>query len=493
MTSESDPLDGGPGDLGNPAANPYASPTATSSDAGKISTHHPIAFWFFFWGEFAERCSFYGMKVILPQYLTKVMLLSDTLSTSIQSWFKTGCYILPLVGGFLADRYFGKYWTIVGFAIPYVLGHFVLGIPNMWAVGIALCLLAGGSGVIKPNISTLMGQTYDRQRPGQEPLRSAAFMWFYVAINIGAFLSTIIVPWLRDRNEPFGLQQAYAIAFQFPAWVMVASLIVFALGKPFYTLEPIERRESTPEERKEQRAALKRLFPIFFLIVFFWIVYEPNDSLWIYFVRDYINRNLFGMDKPIEPDKFQWINPLLVLLLVPCFNWCFKRLDPHARVITPTRRILAGFILAAASAAVMSAVGFQAHATEDANGFLHVADADKLSCAWYFTAYSLLTMGEILLFGTALELAYAEAPKRMKSFVTACFLFTSAAANMINSGLCQLYGGSLEDAPDKRGPMSPGAFFAMTALIGLAATIAFVFVGRRFDRQKRIVEAEGVN
>ncbi|HEX4073395.1 MAG TPA: hypothetical protein VHX68_19595, partial [Planctomycetaceae bacterium] len=145
---------------------------AASAAPGTVSTRHPLGFWFFFWGEFAERCSFYGMKTILPVYLTGVLLFADTRGGAIMNWFKMGCYLLPLLGGYLADRFFWKYWTIVGFSIPYVLGHFILGIPNEWALVIALMLLAGGSGVIKPNISTLMGLTYDQKRPGQEQLRA---------------------------------------------------------------------------------------------------------------------------------------------------------------------------------------------------------------------------------------------------------------------------------------------------------------------------------
>src|SRR5436305_15230845 len=153
------------------------------ADAGKKlalmePTGHPPAIWFFFWGEFAERSSYYGMRAILFLYMTQALLrpdgshLADTDAGPIYSGFKMACYFLPLLGGYIADRWLGRYWTIVGFSVPYVLGHFILGIPSPVALFIALALLAGGSGVIKPNISTLMGHTYDRKRPGQEALRS---------------------------------------------------------------------------------------------------------------------------------------------------------------------------------------------------------------------------------------------------------------------------------------------------------------------------------
>src|SRR3954462_3451228 len=188
------------------------SPPMTNS----VSNRHPIALWFIFWGEFAERASYYGMRAILPLYLVEVLHFSEQDGASAYSAFKMAVYFLPLVGGFLSDRYIGKYWGIVGFSVPYVMGHFILGIEHVPAMIIALTLLAIGSGVTKPNISALLGQTYDQQRPGQERLLSSAFRWFYFSINIGAFLSQATLPTLRDH---FG----YAVAFQFPAWLMMAA------------------------------------------------------------------------------------------------------------------------------------------------------------------------------------------------------------------------------------------------------------------------------
>src|SRR5205814_5053844 len=133
------------------------------------------------------------------------------------------------------DHFFGEYWRIVGFSIPYVVGQFIVGIDNKYVVFGALALLAMGSGVIKPNISTLMGMTYDQQRPGQEKLRSNAFSWFYLAINIGAFLSQLGVPWLRTHYS-------YQIAFMFPAGLMAVALAVFGLGKRYYAMEVIDRK-----------------------------------------------------------------------------------------------------------------------------------------------------------------------------------------------------------------------------------------------------------
>src|SRR4051812_21406528 len=95
-----------------------------------VSQRHPAALWFFFWGEFAERSSYYGMRAILFLYLTQALRLSDADANRDYSAFKMACYFLPLLGGIIADRWLGRYWTIVGFSVPYVLGHFILGIEN---------------------------------------------------------------------------------------------------------------------------------------------------------------------------------------------------------------------------------------------------------------------------------------------------------------------------------------------------------------------------
>jgi POT family proton-dependent oligopeptide transporter len=448
-----------------------ATPLVPGGEVGTpVPTSHPPAMYFFFWGEFAERASYYGMRAILPLYLTSALGFSAISGGRIYFCFKMACYILPLLGGYLADRFFGRYWTIVGFSVPYVLGHFILGYPNPVAMFIALALLAGGSGVIKPNISTLMGQTYDAKRPGQESLRSAAFMWFYLSINVGAFLSQISMPEIRDRWD-------YATAFQFPAWIMVASLAFFAAGKPFYAPDPHDHHELTPEERAERWRTLWRLLGVFGVIVLFWVPYELNDSFWVFFARDYINLNVPWSDKPVPPDKIQSLNPLFVVILVPLFSWLFKRIDPQLRIFHPTRKILIGFALTTVAAGLISAAGFLAVPGGDTDSI------QKVSILWIVFGYIVMTAGEVLLYGTGLELAYAAAPKSMKGFVTACFLVTIMVGDLIDGFvLGQLYGGSLTDPVEARGPLLPGPFFGMAALIALAGTIAFIFVGRRFDR-----------
>jgi POT family proton-dependent oligopeptide transporter len=497
---------------------------ADSAPAAAVPTSHPIGFWFFFWGEFAERASFYGMRTILALYLTSVLGFAATAAGPIQYRFKAAVYFLPLLGGFIADRFFGKYWTIVGFSIPYVAGHFILGIPHPIAVYIALALLAGGSGVIKPNISTLMGQTYDEQRPGQEKLLSSAFLWFYFSINVGSLISTFALPAIRDHYsgpipdkallqqayalayqfpalDPVKLvelvtrprlQHAYALAFQFPAWLMVGALIVFAAGKPFYAKEKRVRRTSTPEERAVRWKTLGKLAGIFALIIFFWVPYEHNDTIWVWFIRDYVNLphlphipalGLTNPEQRVAPDQVQSLNPLFVLIFAPFFVWFFRKVDPNDRIFTTTNRMLLGFGMGVLSALLMWAAAALAGGSPDAPQGLVVPEAQKISIFWPAAAYITLTLAEVLIYGTGLELSYTAAPQSMKGFITGCFLATIMIADLINDRMSQLYGGSLTDPLEHRGRLSPAWFFGVMALIAIAAMVGFYFVGRRLQRQ----------
>ncbi len=468
----------------------------------KVPDTHPPAIWFFFWGEFAERSSYYGMRAILFLYLTAALGMSDPDATRTYSVFKMACYFLPLLGGIIADQWLGRYWTIVGFSIPYVVGHFILGIPNEIALVIALALLAGGSGVIKPNISTLMGQTYDLKRPGKEQLRSAAFLWFYFAINIGALISQLAMPRLRTA---FG----YSVAFQFPAWLMVISLTVFALGKPFYAPEaignpwkrlvallqkfwraiinPVETFEWLVQSLRALGPTLGPLFAIFGLVILFWVGYEHNDTLWIAFARDYVELKIPFTDIAIEPDQLQFLNALFVIILVPTFNFVFAKIDPDVKIITPMRKVFVGFLLTAASIGIMSAAGYlaQGHTQIVFKSWWQPVEEStvKVSVLWPSAAYIVLTFGEVLLYGTMLELAYSAAPKNMKGMITACFLVTNTLGNFVNILWAPNYGGSLTGA--KSGSIPPGQFFAITALMVVAAAIAFLYVGRWFERSVR--------
>jgi POT family proton-dependent oligopeptide transporter len=418
------------------------------------NNRHPIGFWFIFWGEFAERASFYGMKGLLVLYMIDSLGYTDANSSTIASLFTAGCYVLPIVGGYIADRWLGKFKTIIYFAIPYIAGHLVLGTwENEIGLYIALALLAGGSGAIKPNISTLMGLMYERQ--GKSHLLSQAFSWFYMAINIGAASSMLTLPYIRDAY-------GYGTAFMAPTVLMVLSLAVFYFGKKHYPVEDakaIARVEKTPEQKAEVRATLVRLSGLFVLIVFFWSVFDQAYSTWTLFARDHLildNIPIFGS---VPADAVQGINPVLIVIMTPFFAWLWGKTDrSEQRSLSSPQKMLIGFVLVILSMATLSLAGF-------------IAGDGRVSLMWEFGAYILMTAAELCISVIGLQLAFEEAPNHMKSVITGVFLGTVFAGNILSGLFARMYT-----------QMSPGEYFAIMSGMIAVVTVAFYFVGRRFDR-----------
>ncbi len=564
-------------------------------------TGHPTGFWFFFWGEFAERCSYYGMRAILALYMTERLGVDKGDAGTFMSLFIAACYFFPLIGGWIADNFLGKYWTIVLFSVPYVAAQFFVGIENKYLVFGALVLLAMGSGVIKPNISTLMGLTYDQQRPGQDQLRTSAFSWFYMAINIGAFLSQVSMPFLRTNY-------GYQIAFLFPAGLMALALMIFAAGKRYYARESITRKvvgdpSTAPTEGRtvtglpvytkfvspEEKAAdtklklqtLGKIGALFLTVMFFWAIFDQSASTWIFFANTYMDCTLFGV--PTPPDAIQAFNPLFIVLLVPVSVALFK-----AYPVKATTKIAIGYVLTALSMVIMSLSGFMSGTAEkqlkvtfpegslvvpkgnvkldevksgevslgdlkiqatdwnfnkdnkklefanggiafaknlsikingghveavpkpedlSAGGVLEplmkygdelkdvkpesakvtieeidwVKPADRISVWWQVFAYLILTIAEILVSITGLELAFVAAPATMKSFVTACWLAVVFLANLlINAPITQLYP-----------MMPPGIYFAMLGGAMLAILAIYAPIASRFNRMMAEQKAAG--
>ncbi len=423
-----------------------------------VDNHHPKGFWFIFWGELAERASFYGMKTLLLLYMVQSLHFSDADSSTVVSLFTALCYILPIAGGFIADHYLGKFKTIIYFALPYILGHIILGtFNNQVGLYVALMLLAGGSGSIKPNISTLMGLMYEKE--GKTHLMSQAFSWFYMAINIGAFVTTFTLPFIRDRY-------GYGPAFMAPTILMVVSLGIFFYGKKYYPKEDVRKQQKvakTPEEKAEEKAALIRLSGLFLLIVFFWSIFDQSPTTLTLFARDYLilDLNVFGASWHIPPDAIQSLNPVLIVILTPLFAWIWSRTDKdETHKLSSPRKMLFGFFLVILCMALMSVAGY-------------IGVNSKVSIMWEVGAYILLTMAELCISVIGLQLAFEEAPDRMKSVITGIWLFTVFLGDMLVAWFARIYT-----------RMNPGSYFGIMTIMIIVVTILFYFIGKRFESKR---------
>lgn len=432
---------------------------------------HPKGFKFIFWGELAERASFYGMRTLLALYMITILGFREDNASFIMTWFIAACYIAPLFGGVIADRFLGRYKTILYFSGPYILGHIILGTwESPTALFTAMVLLAFGSGSIKPNTSTLMGAMYEEQK--KEALLTEAFSYFYAAINIGSAVSTLGLPWLRDHIAAAGvasgmshdaaLSRGYAVALMVPAALMALAFVFFAIGKKHYPVEQLKNLPpKTAEQKRNERATLGRIAGLFSLIVVFWLIYDQSASTWIYFAKSHMDLTLWGTTS-ISPDQVQGLNPVFIVMLTPVFNafWEAWKNRRGGVEVPDTRKMFIGFVILTVCMAMISAAAY-------------LANDGKVSVWWLNIATFIITMSELCISVVGLEFAFKVAAPGTKSFVTGCFLFTVFAGDFLGGIMDKLLWSKV----------SAGNFFAVQAVAALLTTVAFVSIARKFERE----------
>ena len=189
---------------------------------------HPKGLYMLFFAEMWERFSFYGMRALLIFYLTQHWLFSDSKSNLIYGAYLSLVYITPVLGGYLADRYLGQRKAVLFGAVLLTLGHFTMAFegtggqndPTINMFWGALALIIVGSGFLKANISVMVGQLY----PLKDVRRDGAYTIFYMGINVGAAIGTILAGYL-------GQTYGWAYGFGAAGIGMLLGLVVFVLGK----------------------------------------------------------------------------------------------------------------------------------------------------------------------------------------------------------------------------------------------------------------------
>jgi dipeptide/tripeptide permease len=289
-----------------------------------------------------------------------------------------------------------------------------------------------------------------------------------------------MIPWIRTTYE------SYWLAFLFPAVLMAFAFIAFAAGKPFYAKEVISRTVKSPEERALQWQVVGQIGGLFLLVMFFWAIFDQSASTWIYFAQTYMDCTVLGYH--IDPEQVQALNPILIVAFLPFSVLLWTYLDSKGMRVRATSKLMLGFFLTAACMGTMAVAGYSTGQAEKRDmvkdGKVVLDDAGqakqvdflpperKVSVIWQMAAYLLITLAEILISVTGLELAFVAAPKSMKSFVTALWLLTVGLANLLlNVPLSRIY-------PD----MHPGQYFAMLTAMLLVIAVIFHFVAKRFNR-----------
>ncbi|XP_073329372.1 solute carrier family 15 member 2 [Pagrus major] len=349
-------------------------------------TNYPLSICFIVVNEFCERFSYYGMKALLTLYFLTYLHWDKDLSTAVYHAFSSLCYFTPILGAIIADSWLGKYKTIIYLSIVYVIGHVVKSVGAIPTVGntdmhialsmVGLILIAFGTGGIKPCVAAFGGDQFDEEHTSE---RQKFFSIFYMSINAGSLLSTLITPILRSDVQCFG-GDCYALAFGVPAALMIVALVVFIAGSSLYKKGPpqgnillevcscigfairnrwLRARYDPPrkhwldwaEEKYSKRLIQEikmvlRVLVLYIPLPMFWALFDQQGSRWT--IQAARMNMAFGNAFSIKPDQMQMLNALLILVFVPIFDLIIYPLVGFCRInITPLRKMAAGMIFAA--------------------------------------------------------------------------------------------------------------------------------------------------
>jgi proton-dependent oligopeptide transporter, POT family len=441
----------------------------------------PKGVYYIIGNEAAERFSYYGMRTILVMFMTKYLLDSQSQPNYMseeeaKTWYHTfmsAVYFFPLFGALLSDIFLGKYKTIISLSIVYCLGHLSLAFmdiglmtqilePKMW-LALGLGLIAIGSGGIKPCVSAHVGDQFDQSK---KDLLDKVFGYFYFAINFGSFFSTLATPWLLKAYGP-------GIAFGIPGLLMFVATFVFYLGRKEFIAMPAAGWTNYKKELfgPEGLKSMLSLSVIYFFIAFFWALYEQTGSSWV-LQADKMNRfvNLGFVTFELDAAQIQAINPILVMLFIPLFTLIIYPLAEKYIKITALGKISLGFFVTALSFALVAI-------TES-----WIQAGQTPSMLWQFLAYVIITAAEVLIYMTALEFSYTQAPNSMKSIMMAFFLLSVSLGNLITAGV-----NSFIQRPDGTVLLQGASYYWFFTILISVAGFIFIFASK-FYKEKTYLQ-----
>uniref|UniRef100_A0A671MVG4 Solute carrier family 15 member 1-like n=1 Tax=Sinocyclocheilus anshuiensis TaxID=1608454 RepID=A0A671MVG4_9TELE len=358
---------------------------------------YPISIFFIVVNEFCERFSYYGMRAVLVLYFRYFLLWDDDLATSIYHAFVALCYLTPILGAIIADSWLGKFKTIIYLSIVYAIGQVTMAVSTIHDITdanrdgtpdnftfhtalsmLGLVLIALGTGGIKPCVAAFGGDQFQEHQSRQ---LNTFFSVFYLCINAGSLLSTLITPVLRAQECGIHTQQqCYPLAFGVPAALMVVSLVVFISGSGMYIKTDPEgnimwsvckcigfaiknrfRHRSSRYPKREHWmdwadekydklliAQIKMVLKVLFLYIplpMFWTLFDQKGSRWT--LQATTMTGDFGAFI-LQPDQMQTVNPILILTLVPIMDrLIFPLIQKCGLNFSPLKRMTVGMLFAA--------------------------------------------------------------------------------------------------------------------------------------------------
>jgi proton-dependent oligopeptide transporter, POT family len=375
---------------------------------------HPRGLSTLFFTEMWERFSYYGMRGFLILYMVKALGFTDQHAGAVYGNYVGSVWLAAIFGGIIADRWLGHYRSVLIGGAVIALGHFTLALHALPFFYMGLSLIVVGTGLLKPNVSTLVGSLYDQ---GDER-RDAGFSIFYMGINLGAFLGPIIAGKLAEGVD-------WHIGFACAGVGMTLGLVQYVLGRR--RLQPgIERLAARPRPMTNPTVSAdaftaddwKRIVAVFVFFAFaslFWGAYEQAGSTLNLFADRYVHLELLGVK--LYASWFVSIQAAFVILLSPIFAWLWVKLGPR-QPSTPAKYALALLFVGLAFVLLLPAGAI-------------AQTGVKISPLWLVGCYFIEELGELCLSPVGLSVVTKLAPTRIVGLMLGVFFLSNAVGNKL--------------------------------------------------------------
>jgi len=454
------------------------------------NTGHPKGLYVLFITEMWERFSYYGMRAIFVLFMAKALLFDKALGSQIYGSYTGLVYLTPLLGGYMADRYWGNRKSIIIGGILMAIGQFFMFIagsffqeafaPMIMFVGLGFLIF--GNGFFKPNISTMVGQLY----PEGDKRVDSAFTIFYMGINLGAFIAPLLCGYLGDTGSPEDFKWGFLAA----CVGMVVSVILFVTLKNKYIVTPEgeqigvkpnvsrndddtttgEKKPFNPKQLYTWSAIFTALFVLFFFVfdldligtvIFALTIVAPGfiisddsltkvekDKIWVIYIAAFFviffwaafeqagaSLTYFAEEQTdrnlfgsiVPASYFQSINAVAIVIFAPIFVWIWGGLGKrNLEPASPFKQAMGLFLLA---------IGYLVIAF----GVKGIDPSTKVSMGWLVSLYTIHTFGELCLSPIGLSMVNKLSPARLASLLMGVWFLSTASANKFAGTLSSLY------------------------------------------------------
>jgi proton-dependent oligopeptide transporter, POT family len=385
-------------------------------------TSHPRGLATLFFTEMWERFSYYGMRAFLMLYMTRPVAtgalgMSDADAASIYGNYTGSVWTATIFGGLIADRLLGQYRSVLLGGIIIALGHFTLAFKALSAFYAGLALIVIGTGLLKPNVSTLVGSLYGTN----DDRRDSGFSIFYMGINLGAFLGPLVAGYLAEKVN-------WHVGFAAAGIGMSLGLVQYIIGrKPLKDAEARIKavkvggadQTSSPTGLQFSPAEWRRIAAIVVLFgaaAVFWGAYEQGGSTLTLFADRFTQLTVFGLSFPAS--WFQSVPAIMVFILAPVFAWLWLRLGP--RNPSSPAKFAFGLLFVGLAFIVMVPAGTIAQ-----------TQGIRVSALWLATSYFLQVVGEMCLSPVGLSVVTKLSPVRIVGLMMGVWFLATALGNKL--------------------------------------------------------------